>query len=280
MRLPTCGPDEWLAVTELSRPAVVTVLAVTALAVLGVVEVTRQWLAARRRRRTARILTDANRSYAVALAGLRTMAEVVTGLPEVPPALSRRGVRLLDGYAEAAASFRHLLGRARTMSRDRAQRHLAREFLKLQANEPVFRQFQREVLRVASAQALSGVVEPPVPLPRYRAAFTVLRHALPREVWPVAAEVLAAAVEFTLQERGGRWHPVPVRFVNGGQAVFSRRFLERAVALRMVIRGPGREPRVFEYEVEHELPVRAPGRLARRLARFLPAPKAPPGGGC
>jgi len=193
----------------LSKPAAVTAVVIMALAIIGVVEVARQWL-----------------------------------------------VGLLDIYANAAGSFRSLVRRIRTMSRDRAQRHLTREFLKLQANGPLFQQFQREVLRAVSAQAVSGVVDPPSPVRGYRAAFTVLHHRLPREVWPAMAEILAAAAEFTVQEQGGKWHALPVRFVDGAQAVFSRKYLERAVALRMIIRPPGLEPKVFDYSVEHERPMK------------------------
>lgn len=251
MRFLSSGPADWPVMLALSKPAAVTAMVIMMLVIIGVVEVARQWLVAHRRRRMARIFHQAENSYAVALGGLRTMAEVVTGLPRVSPALSRSGVGLLDIYANAAGSFRSLVRRIRTMSRDRAQRHLTREFLKLQANGSLFQEFQREVLRTVSAQAVSGVVDPPSPVRGYRAAFTVLQHRLPRDVWPAMAEILAAATEFAVQEQGGKWRALPVRFVDGARAVFSRKYLERAVALRIIIRPPGLEPKIFEYSVEH-----------------------------
>jgi hypothetical protein len=252
-----------------SQPARVTAVVVLGLVLLGVAELTRQWLAAHRRRRMARIFAEANESYSAALAGLRVMAGVTTALPgKLPLSVSWRGVHLVDSYADAAASFRQLVRRIRTMSRERAQRQLAREFLKLQAYGSVFRQFQREVLRAATLQAVSGALDPPQAAPRYRAAFTVLRHELPPDLCPVLAEVLAAAVRFAVRDPDRGWRQVPVQFVNGGEAVFSRKYLERAVALRMTISRPGGEPRLFEYEISHERPVPPRrGWLRRRRSR-------------
>jgi len=239
------------------------------LAIVGALDMSRRWLARYRAREMARIFTDARDSYARAMNGLRTMAGVVTQLPDAPPTLSRQGVGLLDTYAKAAASFKYLVRDLRTMSRDRAMRHLTRELLKLESQEEVLRQFQMEVLRVVSDQAAFETVAPPVPVRRYCAAFTVLRHDLPRELWPVMDEVLAAGVrlkvmdadQLKVPEVDRVWNAVPVTFVNGGRAVFNRKYLERAVALQMVILRTGHAPRIFDYNVNHERPIKPARRL-------------------
>ena len=253
------------AMHAMTPPAATVMLwMILGLTVIGVLDMGRRWRARHRAREMVTILNDARISYARALAGLRTMAGVVTRLPGASQNLSRQGVGLLDTYANAAASFKYLVHDLRTMSRDRALRHLTREFLKLQCQEAVLQQFQLEVLREVSAQAASGTVAPPVPVRRYQAAFTVLHHDLPRELWPVMDEVLAAGVQLKMldadqlkvPETERIWKPVPATFVNGGRAVFNRKYLERAVALQMVIRPAGHEPRIFEYTVDHERPVK------------------------
>jgi len=252
-----------LVLAALSRSASALALVVIGMVMIGSVALGRRCLANSRARQMARIFHDAGNSYAHALNGLRTMAEVVTHLPAPPPTLSQQGVSLLDAYANAAASFQYLVRDLRTMSRDRALRNLTREFLKLKDQESVLQKFQWEVLRVVSAQAESGTVYPPGPIRHYRAAFTVLRHNLPRELWPVMDEVLASCVQLKMlgvepSNAPGKpsvWKTVPVTFVGGGQAVFSRKHLERALALQMVLHQDGHAPRVFEYTVDHERPV-------------------------
>lgn len=138
----------------LLRPATATILVIIVLAVIGVYEFTRQRLIRYRAREMTRILKDAKDSYVRGLTGLQDMAGVVTGLPEVPMTFVRRGVGLLDTYAGTATSFKNMLRNIRTMSRDRALRHMTRELLTLQGQETVFQKFQAEVLRVASIQAV------------------------------------------------------------------------------------------------------------------------------
>lgn len=251
------------------------------LAIIGAMDLCRRWRARCRAREMARIFNDARDSYVRAMTGLRTMAGVVTQIPDAPQTLSRQGVGLLDTYAKAAASFKYMVRDLRTMSRSRALRHLTRELLKLESQEEVLRQFQIEVLRVVSDQAALETVAPPVPVRRYRAAFTVLHHELPHELWPVMDEVLASGVQLMVmdadplkaREMDRGWKAVPVTFVNGGRAIFNRKFLERAVALRMVIHLAGHAPRIFDYTVEHERPVQP----ARRLWRTGHRPTSPGG---
>jgi hypothetical protein len=243
------------------------------LAVIGALDVSRRWLARHRARKMAGIFNDARNSYARAMTGLQTMAGVVAGLPDAPQTLSRNGVGLLDTYAKALISFKYLVRDLRTMSHERALRHLTRELLKLESQEELLRQFQLEVLRVVSVQATLETVAPPVPVRRYCAAFTVLRHDLPQDLWPVMDEVLAAGVrlkvmdadQLKVPESERTWNDVPATFVNGGRAVFNRKYLERAVALRMVILVAGQEPRVFDYNVEHERPIKPARRLWGRI---------------
>ena len=112
------------------------------LAVIGALDMSRRWLARYRAREMARIFNDARNSYARAMTGLRTMAGVVAQLPDAPQTLSGKGVGLLDTYAKAVISFKYLVRDLRTMSRDRAMRHLTRELLKLESQEELLRQFQ------------------------------------------------------------------------------------------------------------------------------------------
>lgn len=241
------------------------------LALLGALDMGRRWLAGYRAREMARIFHDARDSYVRAMNGLRAMAGVVTRLPDVPKTLSRQGVGLLDTYAKAATSLKYLVRDLRTMSRDRAMRHLTREFLKLENQEEALRQFQIEVLRVVSDQAASETVDPPVPVRRYCASFTVLRHDLPPKLWPVMDEVLAAGVrlkvmdadQLKVPEMNRVWNDVPITFINGGRAVFNRKYLERSAALQMVILCAGHAPRIFDYDVDHERPVKPAWRFFR-----------------
>lgn len=240
-----------------SRPATAVALIVIGLMVAALLELSWQWRAAHRRHQMVRIFNEAKGSYARGQAGLKTMAEVVTRMPANTRNLSRQGVGLLDAYADSSISFKHLMHNLRTMSRDRALRHLTREYRRLRDYETKFEDFQKHVLCMVSNQAASGTMSPPVPIRRYRAAFAILRHDLQRDLWPVMNEVLAAGVQLKMQDAAGRWRMVPVTFSNGSQAVFSRKWLERAVALRLIIRQPGPSQKVFEFTVEHEHPVRS-----------------------
>jgi len=259
-----------LVLAVLSRSSTAIALVIIGIAVAGVLAMSRKWLAEYRAREMVRIFKDANSSYARALAGLKTMAGVVTQMPKPPQSLSRSGVGLLDAYANASKSFRNLVRDMRTMSRDRALRHLTREFLKLQDQEAVFLGFQSGVLRAVSDQAAFGTVYPPSPIRHYRAAFTVLRHDLPRELWPVMDEVLSSAVqlkmldadELKLPKNRRIWNTVPVTFAAGGRAIFSRKYLERAVALQIIINRKAQTPKIFEYSVKHERPVKPAGGLS------------------
>jgi hypothetical protein len=243
-------------IATISRPTTAVALIVIGLVAATALKLSTRWRAAYRRRQMVRIFNEAKNAYIRGQSGLRTMAGVVTQMPVPARNLCRQGIDLLDAYADAAASFKHLSQNVRTMSRDRALRHLNHEFGRLKDYETTLQDFQKEVLGQVSIQAASGTLTPPVPVRSYRAAFTVLRHELLRELWPIMNEVLAAGVKLKMLNAKGRWRVVPVTFRCGSQAVFSRKWLEQAVALQMVIQGPGPSPRTFEFTVEHERPVK------------------------
>lgn len=253
------GVSAWETVLMLgtvSQAASTVALLVIVLLFAMVLELFWQWRAAHRRLQMVRTYNRAKSSYSRGQAGLRTMADVFTRLPGNSRNLSRQGVALLDAYAAAATSFKRLMHDLRTMSRDRALRHLTRELHRLQDCETTFQDFQKDVLRMVAVQAASGTLTPPIPVRHYRAAFTVLRHELQQDLWPVMNGVLAAGVQLKMLDAEQRWRVVPVVFTNGSQAVFSRKWLERALALQLVIHQPGHPPKVFEFTVEHEQPIR------------------------
>jgi hypothetical protein len=239
-----------------SRSATVVALLIIGLMIAAVLQLSWQWRSRYRRHQMVRILNEAKCSYARGQAGLRSMAEVLARMPKTPKNLSRQGVGLLNAYADTATSFKRLMHDLRSMSRDRALRHLNREAHRLREYETTFQDFQLEVLRMVTAQAASGTLTPPIPVRRYRAAFVILRHELQQELWPLMNEVLAAGVQLKMLDARGHWHEVPVKFESGSQAVFSRKWLERALALQMIIRQPGHAPKVFEFSVEHEHPLK------------------------
>jgi hypothetical protein len=247
--------EAWLVMVTLSRSATVVALMVIGLMIAAALQLSWQWRSAYRRHQMVRILNEAKCSYSRGQAGLRSMAEVLAQLPRTPKNLSRQGVGLLDAYADTATSFKHLMQDLRSMSRDRALRHLNREARRLRDYESTFHDFQLEVLRMVTTQAASGTLTPPVPVRRYQAAFVILRHELQQELWPLMNEVLAAGVRLKMRDATGRWREVPVKFKSGSQAVFSRKWLERALALQLVIRQPGNALKTFEFSVEHEVPV-------------------------
>jgi hypothetical protein len=240
-----------------SRSATVVALLIIVLMIAAALQLSWQWRSTHRRHQMVRILNEAKSSYARGQAGLRSMAEVLARMPKTPKHLSRRGVGLLDAYADTATSFKHLMHDLRSMSRDRALRHLSREACRLRDCETTFQDFQKEVLRMVTAQAAAGSLAPPIPVRRYRAAFVILQHELQHELSPLMNEVLAAGVRLRMLDARGHWYGVPVKFKSGSQAVFSRKWLERAVALQMIIRQPGHRPKVFEFSVEHEHPLKA-----------------------
>ena len=243
--------------STLSQPTAIAALVIIGLVFAGSVEVIRRWIVGRHRRNMAKIFDQAQDSYARVLTGLKTMAEVVSQMPKATKSLSRRGIGLLDTYANADASFRRTSRKLRFMSHERALRHLTRESLMLRGQEAVFRKFQEDILHVVSAQAGAGIISPPIPLKRhYRASFTVLRHNLPHELWPIMEDVLKNNVQLKMRDGDGLWHIVPVTFANGGQMIFSCRYLERARELRLAIRQSGSAPKVFEYNIEHVLPIK------------------------
>lgn len=260
-----------LTVLALSPSAKIAMVLIAGIIVFPLVDLYLGWLTKHRQRVRRTLYREARDSHAGVLAGLREMAEVFTHLPEHPLELSKQGVSLLDAQARAADSFDKLCRRYATMSRERKLRALTREWWRFHDQEALFETFQRQVLRAASDQARRGIVSPPVPGRCYRAIFTVLNHDLPGQLWPAMDRILSKGVTLKMQDVAGWWHPVPLNFSSGSRAVFSRIFLERATALKVIIEHTGADREVFEYGVSHTLPVKPMWGIKRRLARFSPS---------
>ena len=241
----------------LALPAKVTIAVLFGVLLFGLVS----WAveAGRRhgRREVSRIVEKARASDRTVRAGLRSMAELYDYLIEHPTALSERGVSFLDAHAEVADSFIRTLQRAREMSRDRRIRHLMRELRKLFGHEETFRRFRDQVLHEAVIQMRARTVAPPIRTAgRGRVSFTILRHDLPAKFWPLMQAALATEVRLRMRDVDRTWHRVKLQFAAGGKAEFHPRHLARAVALELSIGRPGRDQVVFEFEVEHQIPIR------------------------
>ncbi len=199
--------------------------------------------------------------------------------------LSDQGIHLLDSQARAADSFDKLCRRYPTMSRERKSRQLLRVLSRLRHQEERFEDFQKDILRTVSDQVRRGIVSPPVPGRSYRAVFSVLDHELPEPLWPAMEEVLANGVTLRMQDVDGHWHPVPLRFAGGAKAVFNRKHLERAVSLQIIIKHGSPDREMFEYAVQHELPVKPMWSMKQRFLRWIASRSpgsmmSPMGGDC
>lgn len=210
-------------------------------------------------------------SHLRVLAGLRSMAKIFTDLPEHPIELSSHATQLLDSEARVASSLLKFHRQHSTMSRERQARRLRQFLTRLENQEARFEKFELRVLRSVSDQMRQGVVAPPHPGRSYRAVFNLLSRRPPEALWPAMEKVLALGVSLRVQDIKGHWHQVPLRFSGGCRAGFSRKYLERAVALRVVI-GQEKETREsFLYEVQHRLPVK-PMRPVPHWFRWISTP--------
>ena len=195
--------------------------------------------------------------------GLKTMAGIVPQLEDSRRQLSRRGVELLDRHAVSMMAVERALGGAH--GRTRFRRLASRQLQDLAGLHGAFEAFQHAVLSALYQQAVTRVVMPPLAVRRYRAAFTVLEHALPGELWPLMNEILAQHVELWARDAGGAWHKVRGLGVRlGKQVVFSRRFLENARELHLIVRDLDGRSITNEFAVEHELPLKPPRRALWR----------------
>ena len=274
-----------LTVLALTPSAKIAIVLMAGIVAFSLMDLYLRWLAKHRRRMRKELMREALSAQASVLSGLRTMAGLFTDLPEHPLELSVEGVHLLDSQARAADSFDKLCRRYPTMSRERKSRQLLRVLSRLRHQEERFEDFQKDILRTVSDQVRRGIVSPPVPGRSYRAVFSVLDHELPEPLWPAMEEVLANGVTLRMQDVDGHWHPVPLRFAGGAKAVFNRKHLERAVSLQIIIKHGSPDREMFEYAVQHELPVKPMWSMKQRFLRWIASRSpgsmmSPMGGDC
>ena len=220
--------------------------------------------------RTRRVVGDLRRFYRQTHAshekvrdGLRTMAGIVPYLEDPRRLLSRRGVELLDRHAVSMMEVERAVVGAYGPTRFR--RLATRQLQDLTGLNSAFGRFQHAVLLDLYQQAMARVVMPPLAVRRYRAAFTVLEHDLPEALWPLMNEILAQHVELWTRDFAGRWHKVRGIGVRQGQAIiFSRRHLENAVELHLIVWDVDGRSFTNEFEVEHARPLRPARRGIRK----------------
>jgi len=225
------------------------------------------WVKAFHRWRTQRVAGELRRFFCQTYAahekmraGLQTMARIVPQLEDPRQLLSRRGVELLDRHAVSMMEVERALSGA--YGRTRFRRVATRQLRDLNGLDSAFERFQHAVLSTLYQQAVTRVVMPPLAVRRYRAAFTVLEHALPAELWPVMNEILAQHVELWTRDVSDAWHKVRGLGVRlGKEVVFSRRYFETAQELHLIVRDLDGHSFTNEFAVEHELPLNAPRRL-------------------
>ena len=216
--------------------------------------------------RTRRVAADLQRFFCQTYAahekmrtGLKTMAGIVPQLDDPRQLLSRRGVELLDRHAVSMMAVERALGGA--YGRSRFRRLATRQLHDLHGMDSAFEGFQHAVLSALYQQAVTRVVMPPPAVRRYRAAFTVLEHALAGELWPLMNGILAQHVELWTHDAGGGWHKVRGLGVRmGKEVVFSRRYLENADELHLIVRDLDGRSFTNEFVVEHQLPLKSPRR--------------------
>jgi len=216
--------------------------------------------------RTRRVAGDLRRFFCQTYAahermreGLKTMARIVPHLEDPRRLLSRRGVELLDRHAVSMMEVERALDGA--YGRTRFRRVATRQLRDLSGLDSAFERFQHAVLSTLYQQAVTRVVMPPLAVRRYRAAFTVLEHELPGELWPVMNEILAQNVELWTRDVSGAWHKVRGLWVRlGKEVVFSRRYFETAQEMHLIVRDLDGHSFTNEFAVEHELPLKVPRR--------------------
>ncbi len=187
-------------------------------------------------------------------AGLKAMARIVPHLEEPQAHLSRRAVELLDRHAVSMLEVERALVGA--YGRARFRRLATRQLRDLSGLDSAFERFQEAVLASLYQQAVARVVLPPLAVRRYRAAFTVLEHDLPGELWPLMNEILARHVELWVRDGGGGWHKARGLGIRlGKELVFSRRYLEQALELHLIVRDLAGRAFTNEFEIEHERPL-------------------------
>ena len=215
-----------------------------ALAVIGL----RTWRESRERR----ILKVAQREALIANAnvcrGLQTMAAIVPALGDPQLMLSARAMDLLDTQSALLLALWRANKKA-VVKRPRARRLMAQRWREIAGLDGIYQSFQQTVLMAVCEQAARRVVMPPLGTRKYRATFTVLEHQLPNVLWPAMNQILAQQVQLWVSDASGTWAQARrTEFRWGRELVFSRRILEQATELRLVVANKV----ASEFTVEHE----------------------------
>lgn len=217
----------------------VVVAALASLAAIGF----RAWREQRELRRINEARRLARAAHQNLREGLKTMAAIVPDLGPSSLDLSARAMDLLDRQSALLMAVRH----ARKSWR-RGRPALLGRLREMAEIDRTFEGFQQAVLTAVYAQAAQRVDVAPLATFKYNAVFTVLEHRLPARLWPMMNRILSEQVRLWVRKPGEDWKPARrtgVRY--GREFIFSRKNLERAVALRLVVG----ETAVSEFTVEH-----------------------------
>lgn len=261
------GADiRWVVRQEIWTPSgVVFAVVLGAVWLAGVIAVgviaRRSWQESRELKILQAARRQAHQASETVSRGLRTLATIVPELGDCRLALSARAMELLDSQSMLVMGLRGV-GRKASFRRRRARMALARQLQEIAGLDRTFDGFQQAVLTAVCEQAAHRVVPPPVEALQYRAAFTVLDHPLPAVLWPTMNQILARHVRLWVRDARGTWFLARgVGFRWGRELLFSRKNLEEAVELRLVVS----ERVVSEFTVEHERPVTPVRRFFGRL---------------
>ena len=180
--------------------------------------------------------------------GLKTMASIMPELGGEQLVLSARAMDLLDTQSGLLLAMRRANRRA-VVGQPRARRMMAQRLREMTGLDRVYESFEQAMLMAVCEQAAQRVVMPPLGTCKYRAVFTVLEHQLPGALWPAMNQILARQVQLWVRDANGIWNPARrTGFRWGRELVFSRKNLEQASELRLIVAGRI----VSEFTVEHE----------------------------
>ena len=194
--------------------------------------------------------------------GLKMMAVIVPGLRNARLVLSARAIDLLDTQASLLTALWRFNKKKSAGRRPRSRRLMARKLNEITELNLRYERFEKAVLTAVCEQAACRVVMPPLGTSKYRAAFTVLDHQLPGVLWPTMNKILAKQLQLWARDACGTWTPVRRTGLRWGREfVFSRKTLERATELRLVVG----DKVVSEFTVEHE---RAPASPRGIFGRY------------
>ncbi len=238
--------------TNLTYSGAVFAVVVGVVMLAGVMALVRWSLRFLREAREIKILGAARRDAQLAnqnvTRGLQKMAAIVPDVGDSRVALAARAMDLLDSQSAMLMALRRSRNKP-SFRRRRARLELARQFREIAGLDRTFESFQQAMLTAVCEHAARRVVPPPVAEQRYQAMFTVLAHQLPVALWPAMNQILEKHVQLWARPTSGDWtQALGVGFRCGRELLFSRKVLETAVELRLVVG----ERIVSEFTVEHE----------------------------